>query len=333
MESDSQSGAPSRYELIQVSSHEFDPSIRYDAWKAIAYHAVDLLPPQDGEPLVGSLRFVRGDRGAFGSHEGDRRRTQFTSRARNAGLGECMVINLMTEGMARLDAPDGTQLAVQEGSLAIYDATRPMRYSWSRSRDIHLLLPRPAVLKSLGGDIAGLSLSLETAPLAPFLRSQMILLDRHGATLSRKELTAMLDSTVALAMLLLDGLNGGPACEAEMAASGLYAGALRHLDMNFQRRDLDPGTIAREIGCSRATLYRAFQANGATVAEALRDLRLERARERLSASAAFNLNVAAVAFACGFQDASSFGKQFRARFGLSPRDWRELSRTGDTQTA
>lgn len=328
MASDTRATASSSYEFTQVTAEEFDPSIRYDAWRAVAYHAVDLLPPQDGELLEGSSRFVRGDGGAFGSHQGSRRRTQFTSRARSSGLGECMVVNLMVEGAVRLDAPDGGQLLVPEGSLAIYNATRPMHYSWSRSKEIYLLLPRAAVLRGLPGGLKGLSLSLDASPLAPFLRSQMSLLDHHGAKLSRNELTAMLDSTIALAMLTLEGLSGGRAAEPEVAANGLYAAALRYLEANFQRPQLDPEMIASELGCSRATLYRAFLANGATVRQALRDIRLDQARMRLSNAAALSLNIAAVAFACGFEDASLFAKQFRTRFGLLPRDWREQGRGG-----
>ncbi|WP_187371348.1 helix-turn-helix domain-containing protein [Methylobacterium oryzihabitans] len=323
---------PAPYDFIDLSSRAFEPSVRFDAWKTVANYALDLLPPPDDAPLDGRLRFVRGAGGAFGCHEGSPHRTEFTRRTRKAGRGECVVLNLMAAGEVALEADDGRRQVAPEGSFALLDAAQPMRYHWSRSRHVYLLLPRAPALRHLGGRLPDLARPLDASPLAPFLRSQMTLLDRDGARLSRRELTAVLDGTLALATLLLEGLGDARAIEAEAAAAGLYAAALRHLDHNLHRIDLDPGTIARELGCSRATLYRAFHAHGVTVAQALRDLRLDRARDRLSRAAASDRYVATVAFACGFHDPSAFGKQFKSRFGLSPRDWREHGRAGQGRT-
>lgn len=35
----------------------------------------------------------------------------------------------------------------------------------------------------------------------------------------------------------------------------------------------------------------------------------------------------AIAFACGFNDATTFGRAFRAAFGMTPRDYRRAART------
>ena len=176
--SDADDVKPPLYHLTQISTAQFEPAVRFEAWRSAAHHTVDLLPFAADE-LTGAAQFVRGVNGAFGTHEASKHHTQFSTKARRAGLGEYMVISLMERGVVHLDDPDGTQLLAAEGSLAVYDTTRPMRYRWSEGKDIFLLLPRSTVIRTLGGALRDLSLPLETLPLEPFLRSQMRLMDRQ----------------------------------------------------------------------------------------------------------------------------------------------------------
>lgn len=313
---------PSLYDLKRVSTTEFDPAVRFEAWRAAAYHTVDLLPVASDE-LIGTAQFVRGVNGAFGVHESSRHETEFSAKARRAGLGECMVISLLQRGMVHLDDPNGADLLAREGSLAIYDTTRPMRYRWGDSKDVYLLLPRNAVIRTLGFGLRDLSLPLEKLALAPFLRSQMLLLDQQAGKLARRELAAVLDATVEMAMLLLGSAAARTNGLGEDLPDGLYASVLRYLALNYARPDIDSAAIVDEIGCSRATLYRAFAAHGVTVMDTLRELRLERARESIERTP--HGNIGAIAIACGFADLSAFGKQFKTRFGMTPREWRTAS--------
>lgn len=312
----------SLYHLTRISTAQFEPAVRFEAWRAAAYHAVELLPFA-ADQLTGSVQFIRGVGGIFGAFEGSERHTQFSAKARRAGLGECMVISLMERGVVHLDDPDGTGLLAREGTLAIYDTTRPMRYRWSKGKDIFLLLPRSTVIRTLGGGLRDLSLPLDKLPLAPFLRSQMQLLDQQAGHLSRHELAAMLDATVDMAMLLLTSAAAQPRDPGDELPQGLYANVLRYLELNYSRPDIDVATIVSEIGCSRATLHRTFAAHRVSVMDTLRELRLERARTSIEHSS--RGNIGALATACGFADLSTFGKQFKARFGMTPRDWRAAS--------
>ena len=310
---------PDLYRFDRLSTDDFDPATRYEAWRAAAYHSVDLLPP-DGEELTGIAKHVRGKSGAFGSHQGSAHQTVFSREARSAGLGECMVIALLPERRVALDGPDGAQMVAGSGSMALYDVVRPMRYLWSEGKDLYLLLPRKVALAAIGGRLEGLSLPLEQQRLAPFLRRQMMDLEEHGHCLARNELAAMLDATVETALLLLSGVMPRGAGGAELFTKGLYASALQFMEARYPDRDLDPAAIAQALGCSRATLYRAFAEHNTTVMDGLREVRMQNARRRLETSA--SQNIGTVAMACGFPDLSAFGKLFKARFGASPREWR-----------
>ena len=72
-------------------------------------------------------------------------------------------------------------------------------------------------------------------------------------------------------------------------------------------------------------LYRILAAEGISLGDWIRARRLEECRKDL-ASAGYGDPVFAVARRWGFTDASSFTRMFRATFGMSPREWRELNR-------
>ncbi|CAH1656037.1 AraC family transcriptional regulator [Hyphomicrobiales bacterium] len=311
--------APDLYRFDRLSTDDYEPVTRYEAWRAAAYHSVDLLPPEGGD-LRGTVKYVRGKSGVFGSHQGSAHQTVFSREARSSGLGEYMVIALLSERRVALEGPDDARMIAESGSMALYDVVRPMHYRWSEGKDLYLLLPRQVALEAIGGALDDLSLPLERQRLAPFLRTQMMSLEAHGHCLARNELASMLDATVETALLLLRGITPRGASGAELFTKGLYASAIQFMAVHYPERHLDPAMIAHALGCSRATLYRAFSEHNTTVMDTLRELRMQKARRKLEASA--SVNVGTVALACGFPDLSAFGKLFKARFGISPRDWR-----------
>src|SRR5690606_20012347 len=131
------------------------------------------------------------------------------------------------------------------------------------------------------------------------------------------------DASVDMAMLLLSGLSSRRSKADQYVPAGLYACAMRYLEMNYRRIDLDIDTIVNELHCSRATLYRAFAEHGVSVMDSLRELRLDQVRSKIDHTP--YVNISALAVDCGFPDPSAFGKLFKARFGMSPRDWRTRS--------
>ena len=56
------------------------------------------------------------------------------------------------------------------------------------------------------------------------------------------------------------------------------------------------------------------------------DERVSRAARLLSAPEAADRSITDIAFACGFNDSSHFGRVFAARMGMAPSRWRERAR-------
>ncbi len=92
--------------------------------------------------------------------------------------------------------------------------------------------------------------------------------------------------------------------------------ALRIVNENISRPDLDVDFFVSEIGMSRAQLYRKFHAlTNQTVKEFVRTVRLKKAAVMLDSG---KYNVSEAAWAVGFGDLPYFTRTFKAQFGITP---------------
>jgi AraC family transcriptional regulator, transcriptional activator of the genes for pyochelin and ferripyochelin receptors len=96
----------------------------------------------------------------------------------------------------------------------------------------------------------------------------------------------------------------------------------------LQRLDNPPSLLelARLVGLNDYTLKRGFkQVFGKTVFGYLHDYRMEQAQQLLSSG---EMKVEEVAQMVGYSDLSAFGRAFRKKFGVSPRNYKLASRSG-----
>ncbi|MBQ2210646.1 MAG: helix-turn-helix transcriptional regulator, partial [Prevotella sp.] len=77
--------------------------------------------------------------------------------------------------------------------------------------------------------------------------------------------------------------------------------------------------IASEMGLSRSAFYKKVKGlTGFAPIDLIKEFRLSHATELLQTT---NLSIAEIAFRSGFADSSYFGKCFRKRYGMSPREY------------
>ncbi|ESJ21500.1 hypothetical protein B551_0208805 [Cupriavidus sp. HPC(L)] len=228
-------------------------------------------------------------------------------------------------------APPGDSLFLLQGALPAYRGQArgtpvyllPLRSDWAAGTPGYALSALPP-----GGQ---LPLSV---PLATYLRAQMLLLARLAPGLSRDESIAMALATAELAATLLRtwahaAAASPPAATAppgsavpSSAAARIYRAALAHIASHLSEPQLTGQRLARAVGCSRPTLYRAFAMHGTTVATQLLDARMAHARALLEAGGDA-VKLAGIAYDCGYADVSAFIRAFRRAHGLTPRQWRD----------
>ena len=93
------------------------------------------------------------------------------------------------------------------------------------------------------------------------------------------------------------------------------------IDANLLRADLSPDLIARDLGMSRATLYRVAQPLGG-IQCFIRNRRLEYAFALIKTDAAAVRSISALAYDLGFGSENTFRRAFKGMFGISPSDAR-----------
>jgi len=310
------------------SSSELEPAARLAYWHDVAHNWVDAQPLAPGDELDASWSLLRSEVCLFGT----KRSTAYEMRtgSQHVPPNEDMVIlSLLEAGEMQLNGTAGEQHRACAGMLGLYAPQRKAHYRWgAHARQTYVALPRREAWACLGRDAGNVLISPQQSPLAPLLSSQMAHLARLArlpGALDASEYATLLEATRALALLTLRNLGRQGQPDAEQDAreplhAGRHAAALRFMQQNAHRHDLDAAAIAHGAHCSRTRLYEAFAARGETVMGALREARLQRARLLIEQSP--RLNVGALAWRCGFADPSAFSKLFRARFGMSPTEWR-----------
>jgi len=91
------------------------------------------------------------------------------------------------------------------------------------------------------------------------------------------------------------------------------------LNSKFPDPELAPDQVAAVIGVSRRQLDREFARAGETFSRRLRILRLNKARALLREKP--DMSITQVAYEVGFSCPTVFGRQFRAHFGETPREF------------
>ncbi len=209
------------------------------------------------------------------------------------------------------------------GGLQLLDCHRAAQtHSEARYRACHITLPRAVVYRAMGGDpIAGTGAlrTLPDTPLALLLKDQLGALARHGPAMSPAEAAAAMKLLSGLALTYLQGFGTAAPNAGKRLGDAQFASACRLIEARRDDAGLTAEAVARAIGCSRASLYRLFEQRGLSVAEHIRAVRLNHGRALLRDP---RLGIGDVALRCGYDDLSAFGKAFRRRFGMTPREWR-----------
>lgn len=88
--------------------------------------------------------------------------------------------------------------------------------------------------------------------------------------------------------------------------------------------ELSPRAVASQFGISVRTLHMRFEKLGRSFGRWLLDNRLEACSRILRDPHQQGCSISEIAYGCGFNDLSHFNRVFRARFNMSPRQWRSM---------
>jgi AraC-like DNA-binding protein len=96
-------------------------------------------------------------------------------------------------------------------------------------------------------------------------------------------------------------------------------GAMQQFLMTRLQGDVGVEAVCRHFRVSRSTVYRLFEPLGG-VRQFINGARLERCYGQLRGADPRCVKIADIASSWGFDDASSFSRRFRSRFGVAPSE-------------
>ena len=97
---------------------------------------------------------------------------------------------------------------------------------------------------------------------------------------------------------------------------------LQRIESGFADPELTPEKVAGEVGISKRYLQTLLAGSGTGFVAEVNATRLDRASDLLTDPRSRNLAISDVAWRSGFLDPGYFTRQFRKRFGVTPREWR-----------
>ncbi len=154
------------------------------------------------------------------------------------------------------------------------------------------------------------------------------LLDAYLSSLN-KELPFLDATSSAAALRALDELLAAssasnpppPGQPLDEPAQQRLQKALCFIDSHLEAHWLTPAAVAAGLNISVRHLHRMFEGRGQSVAHAIRQRRIERARALLMSDP--SMSITDIAYCCGFDSLATFYRQFKVAFGTTATDLRQ----------
>lgn len=236
------------------------------------------------------------------------------------------LVSIQTRGAGQV-AQDGRIATLSQGDFALYDSTRPYQLRFDTAfRQLVLRLPGPTLRAALPDADSLTARKVSGHHGAGHLMITMIhTLADHIDSLAPPCASAVAESVT---QILIAGLSSLPAARSAPVTrlTGYHRERIKacvHARISDPR--LSIATIAQHLKLSISSLHRAWAGESMSLSEWIWARRLDGARRDLANPDLGMRSVSDIAFAWGFSDAAHFSRAFRARFGCSPREWRQTS--------
>ena len=291
--------------------------------------SVDADRPEDfsGEMVRAPL----GELSLMSAASAPARVTRISDPNRSVRGPRCFDLHFQMAGRS-VNSQAGREVLLEAGDFTLCDATQPYTVSFPEAN--HMLcikVPMGPLAERLGDvdRLICLPVSGRSGPgamLSSFLRTLWSQIDGAGDNSWTEGVSDVVMDLIALAYRPWQESHPALSSQAQWLrrARGL-------IDERICDPDLGVLAIADALGVSPRYLQILFAQAGGTPSAYILDRRLRLAAERLKQ--ADGCGVTEVAMAVGFNDLTHFGRAFRRRFGVTPRDYRDGGRASRRQAA
>jgi AraC-like DNA-binding protein len=213
--------------------------------------------------------------------------------------------------------------AFSPGETSLTDFTSP--YQWRsvgasttmslRFTYAGLCLPAE-LIRSAAGDLA-------MSPLYELFQTHVLQLYRLlEEDIPASAAESLGSATLELARAVIATVGHDDLARNDVANEALVTRIEAYVQQHLADPALSPESIAKAHHISVRQLYKLWSERELGLAEWIMRGRLEGARRDIAKDGP--LGIAAIARRWGFTDATHFGRRFRAAYGISPREWRQV---------
>lgn len=240
------------------------------------------------------------------------------------------LLHLQVEG-ASIHRQDQREAALRPGDMAICDNSRPYEITFEQpSRMLvfgfpddllrrYIQYPQGIAAKRLSGakGIGGL--------LSDFLSNVW----RHCQADREFEIsTGVTDAILGLLASAYRQLLGSTIDHSSLGAAHRVR-IIHYIEEHLGDSTLTPTRIARTFRITTRYLHHLFSEQNETVARYILRRRLEECARALTSQSLRKRTITSIAFDYGFSSATHFGRAFRSRYDLTPREYRHRNLAGN----
>ena len=307
--------------MLQFDTDDLPENERFDIWRS-GVHAHRVWLPEGADPAQFSAHVVAWTLGEV-----------VLARSRLPAI--CLA---RTPEMARADGEDWVSLAFQlsgttvytldkgdfvrtvgPGEIIAFDTTRDFKAETSVQEVITCQISRRAI-RQVMREIPPHHGHVIDGAWGRLLADCMLSLVRQLPEMAATDALGLSRTLVQLVAACLKAKSDTQARSVGRRAADVRHRAETYLERNLASPDLNPSSICKALGVSKASLYRAFAgSNGIT--SYIRKRRLETIHVLLN-DPRETRGIGTVAYQYGFVSEAHFSRVFRQKFGLSPRDVR-----------
>jgi AraC-like DNA-binding protein len=221
----------------------------------------------------------------------------------------------------------GREALLRPGELVLWDTTAPYTLfdpEGIRHHFFRLPIDRLALPHNLITQLCAVTLSPDH-PVADLAATYFRRLANRLDAFDRPDAEAIGAPSIELVRALITTHLDATELGKDAMHETLQLRVMEYLRARLHDPDLSAAQIAAEHHISIRQLYKVLAAAGVTLGDWIRAERLAGCRRDLADPAAHRTSVGSIARRWGFTDASSFARMFRAAYGISPRQWRDLS--------
>lgn len=219
------------------------------------------------------------------------------------------------------------EAVLQPGDLAFSDSTAPytlldgegIRQHFFRIPMASLALPYDAIRQ-----LSAVTLS-PGHPVADLAATYFRRLGSRPDIFEQPGAAAVGRPSIELVRALITTHLDASALMTESSEATLLLRILEYTRAHLPEPGLNATQIAAAHHISVRHLYNILARGGISLGEWMRAQRLAACKDELSSPLASSVNIGSIARRHGFTDPSSFGRLFRAAYGVSPREWRAMS--------